>query len=274
MPYYRSSRYRRSSDSSRALRHIEEAKKLSILLGGNDQIVKDYFFSMSGQDLEKIFIQYGEIYGEEPEEYARETFHKWKSGKTIMSGMVAERFFNLLPPMMPFSIKIQIAESLWRHLGPSSHKILKIGPSATTVIIQDTVTAYLQEVVQNFYLSQSFKKRFEWLSGNDVQIEHQLLNHLQDLEKNLVVEAVLLQSERMLIHLNDDRSNFTQLYRHTVSVNKHKLELVTDKNVNGCSLEDYVPKTTSFARAKDDNFNWGCLVWVLIIGGIIILARL
>ena len=37
---------------------------------------------------------------------------KWRTGRVQMSGMVAERLFNLLPPRMPLGVKYKLVEGL------------------------------------------------------------------------------------------------------------------------------------------------------------------
>jgi hypothetical protein len=89
-----------------------------------DQGVKAYFFSLSPVELTAVLDDYQRAYGSEAREYAAKTIPKWRSGRVQMSGMVAERLFNLLPPRMPLGVKYKLVEGLWHHVGPSSkHRV-------------------------------------------------------------------------------------------------------------------------------------------------------
>ena len=87
--------YARSSiGREKAREHIQEAEALSRELGGTDQDVKEYFFSLSPNQLSGILDKYEQQNGEKAREYAEETFPKWKNGQVHMSGKVAERLPN------------------------------------------------------------------------------------------------------------------------------------------------------------------------------------
>lgn len=96
--------YRRRNSGNRGLeaakKHIEEAEQLSEELGGTDKDVKQWFFNLSAQEREEIFIRYTHVNGADAGSYARATFHDWRTGKRQMSGLVAGRLFSLLPPIM------------------------------------------------------------------------------------------------------------------------------------------------------------------------------
>jgi len=227
-----------------ALKYIHDAKKLNRLLGGTDETVKQYLFNLPQENLNSVLEDYEEIYNGESD-YARETLPYWISGRVKMSGMVAERFYKLLPPIMPLRKKFQIAEELWRHVGPSSHKVLRFGETASYPLLVSTIETYITDVVHDYRIPENLENRFDWLAGDDIEVKQQLLNHLQNLDKTLVTEAAISQAKAMLEHLSTENAGYTQLYSHTVSVGKHELQLVADHEVEGCKLEDYVPTSSS-----------------------------
>jgi hypothetical protein len=112
------------------LEHIAAAKRLSAELGGMDQGVKAYFFSLSPLELSAILDDYQQAFGRQAREYTADTIPKWRSGRVQMSGMVAERLFNLLPPHMPLPTKYKLVEGLWHHVGPSSKHRIRLGADA------------------------------------------------------------------------------------------------------------------------------------------------
>ena len=105
-------------------------ERITAQLGGMDQAVKAYFFSLSPVELTAILDDYQRAYGSKASEYATDTIPKWRTGRVQMSGMVAERLFNLLPPRMPLGVKYKLVEGLWHHVGPSSKHRIRVGADA------------------------------------------------------------------------------------------------------------------------------------------------
>jgi hypothetical protein len=70
------------------LAHIAAAKHLTAQLGGMDQEVKAYFFSVPPDELTVILDDYGRAFGSKAHEYAIETISKWRTGRVQMSGIV------------------------------------------------------------------------------------------------------------------------------------------------------------------------------------------
>src|SRR5215472_11802504 len=95
----------RSHRRERALEHIAAAKRLTAELGGMDEAVKAYFFSLPPVELTAILDDYQRTYGSNAHQYAANTIAKWRTGRRKMSGEVAERLFSLLPPRMPLGVK-------------------------------------------------------------------------------------------------------------------------------------------------------------------------
>ena len=125
MPYRRYHyRGRHRGGRDRALQHIAEAREFSREVGGADEDVKKYFFSLPSNQLRPILDEYEKKYGRKAREYAEEVgLSGWRSGRVTMSGMVKKRLFNLLPPRMPLLAKYSLVENLWNHYGPRSKKI-------------------------------------------------------------------------------------------------------------------------------------------------------
>ena len=116
------------------------------------------------------------------------------------------------------------------------------------------------------------ERRFNWLAADDVGVKQNLLNHLRSLDKSLVVEASRLQAGLMVQHLREDHANQTQRLEHTVTVGKHNLKLVADKNAEGCKFEEF--RTVSRGVVGKDDLTW--LWWVLaagVVALIIVLAN-
>lgn len=245
----------------RALQHIEDARVLSEELGGTDKDVKAYFFSLSDEEMGSLLDEYATRYGDPAREYAVNTLGDWKSGRVKMSGTVAERLFNLLPPRMPIGIKYKLTENLWEHFGPKSKKRLRIGLEADLGSTVEAVKAHFDEVVVQHRIPDQLERRFNWLACGDVAVKQQLLNHLRSQERLLLSEGARLQLPVMIDHLKLDREALTTRVSQTLKIGKHELELLIDPDAEGCSIEEWTAPTRPRAEpSSGGGINWGFLI--------------
>jgi hypothetical protein len=255
------------------MRHIEEGKALSRELGGTDEDVKAYFFGLSRRELSEIFDEYGERYGAQPMEYAVETLPKWKSGRVQMSGRVATRLFELLPPRMPLNEKYRLTENLWKHVGPSSHKVLRVGGDATQDEAMQLVRTHISEVVTRYEIPDSLERRFTWLLAGDVRVKQEILNQLRESEIELVNEGVRTQFPVLQQQATGADGQYTQRLAYIVTVGKHQLELLFDATALGVRLEEPRARATGSSSGTGSDAAW--LGWVAaagVIGFILYLA--
>lgn len=261
--HYRSSTYGtgKSDGYERARQHIEDAKRLSQELGGTDVDVKEYFFSLPANQLNNILIEYGERFGAQPEDYARNTMLQWKSGAVKMSGTVAERLFKLLPPRMPIAEKYKLTESLWSHFGPRSKKILRIGLNADIEIAFSEIHKHIKNVVEAHKIPKEMEARFEWLAAGDVNVKQLLLNKLREAEKRLVSEGAKLQLPVMIEHLKSSAGVLTHRMAQTLIIGNHELELLIDREFEGVALEDWKPLALP-PKSVDSNKSW--IIWLIV----------
>jgi hypothetical protein len=206
----------RSAGQQAARRHIQEANQLTQVLGGTDNLVKNFLFDLPPKDLDEVLAKYGDAFGRPAEEYARITMPLWRIRKVHMT-----------------------------------------------------------EVVVTYIIPEQLERQFNWLTSDDVSAKQQLLNHLRDLDKGMVVEAVRLQATVMTQHLQDEGAKNTQLFTHTVTVGKHQLQLEANFKQIGSELVEY-QRYSSRARTKDQNwieqYAWIGIVAVVI--GIIVIANI
>lgn len=252
---YRSSS-RRTVGYERALEHIRQAEVLSRELGGTDQDVKNYFFSLSFFQLKVIFDQYEIDYGKAAREYAEKTLSSWKSGRVHMSGMVAERLFNLLPPTMPLEVKFQLTESLWKHVGPSTNKKYYVGRDVDIDEIARLVKEYLERVVTQYQIPSEMEIRFNWLSQGDVSVKQQLLNHFRQLEKELLSDVLKSQLPILLNHINSEKGNLTNHMAQVLKVGKHEVQIIINDKISGIS--ELEPR---------QSFGSGGYGWIWLVAG-------
>lgn len=255
--YYRSRRYRSGSEEAR--RHIREAEAFSRQMGGTDEDVKQYFFSLGNQQLEPILIEYGKRHGSDAELYARETLPKWRSGMVRMSGMVARRLFSLLPPRMPLRDKYQLAEGVWRHFGPSSRHEFTIGPHTDVEAIASRVSEKLDERVIRFSVPENVRNRFDWLAADDVQLAEQLLNHFRLAQKQLAVAKVSADVATLQRHAKE-RDGVAVSAHSEIRIDKHRVDVWLDESMDAELVEG---RPAAPATAPDSG-SWGCAIFVLL----------
>jgi hypothetical protein len=181
-----------------------------------------------------------------------------------MSGTVAERLFALLPPEMPLATKYRLTENLWKHVGPSSKKRLRVGLDADLESAVAAVRHHIEEVVVNYRVPDNLERRFNWLAAGDVGVKQELLNHLRQLEKSHVVNGARAQLPVMLEHLGSPDGHHTHRVAQTITVGKHQLEILLDKSASGVALEEW----TNWRSGTSD---WGCFssTWFWIMVGLV-----
>lgn len=257
-------RYKRNRNIGleRALQHIEDAKQLSNELGGTDKDVKEYFFNLPKNKINKLFESYGEKYGNDVKEYAVETFPQWKSGKRQMSGLVAGRLYSMLPPMMPLETKYSMVKVLWDKYGPRTDKVLKAGAGVSAREIHLEASKYLIQTVKDWEVNSNLKKRFEWLSSGDVQIQEKLLNHFKNLEKLQIING-LKKKMPVLVNFINNNEKITGSLNETINIGNHQLRINFDLNNEGIKFinpeEDYSPHTyedDTHENGNEKNKNW------------------
>ena len=272
--YYGSRTY--NAGSERARRHIEEAEAFTREMGGMDQDVKQYFFNLSPRELDDILREYGRQFGSDPESYARETFNAWKTGTRRMSGLVAKRLFSLLPPRMPSKTKLDLADNIWKHFGPSSSHAFSVGPLAGIDAIADAVSRKLDAAVTIYNIPDNVKNRFAWLAAGDVRAEEVLLNHFRLQEKKLAVHRIQMELpvlQRQILN-HPETTGATQseirIHKHTFTIRVHKQ--LADKIQEGL-FQAYSPPPKTFAaparrtvnaHQSAGTGNSGCAVFIAV----------
>jgi hypothetical protein len=259
--YRRYSNSRASYASQIRDRHVREAEEFSEEIGGTDKDVKEYFFSLSGSELANILSEYGRLWGEKSEDYAKVAFPRWKKGSTRMSGQTAKRLFDLLPPRMPLKNKYALVENLWKKLGPRSHKILEVGVNAAPNRVLEEVRNYIGKTVDGFVLPAALENRFKWLAANDVHVQQQLLNHFQELEKKQVVDLFRIELPVLLKHRSSS-SGVIQGMKKVLKINNHEFEVQFLSDGQEVTLKDY-QSSPQIKGESEQSYAW--IFWLIAV---------
>ncbi|MGB8203490.1 MAG: hypothetical protein WCE83_02320 [Candidatus Baltobacteraceae bacterium] len=242
--------------------HIDEAHAFSAEVGNADNIVKKAFFSLSGSARTYLLDRYESLYGASARAYAQQTIPKWHSGSVQMSGMVAQRLFDLMPPFMPIAQKHQVFEMVWKQYGPRSSKFLYFGPDSDPEAVLSEVDKYFDGLNVQYKIPSHLERRFDWLSDNDVALKQQLLNHFMNEQRKAAVASARLNLEMMLARMKSP--DFGQISRlsHTLLVGNHQLEMRADPLRSGYIFSD----SGRDAIKPKPQFQWGSCLFVVVIG--------
>lgn len=224
---YRNRTYTATAGQEAARRHIEEARQFEQEMGGTVTDVKKYFFSLPDADLNEVLSAYGCKYGASKEAYARQILPKWRSGSTKMSGDVAKRLFNFLPPLMPISTKFELAGNLWRHFGPASTHYFTVGPRADANGVIEQISTLLFSKIQNYDIPLNIKNRFEWLAAGDVIVKEQLLNYFRQMDRKIAIDSIHALLPILQAQMRDNASH-TGSIRTNIEIQKHSVEIWID----------------------------------------------
>lgn len=255
------------SGRERAMQHIEEAKQLSELLGGTDVDVKEYFFNLTDSELESVLDEYEERYGTVKREYAEEALPSWRLGRRKMSGMVAERLFNLLPPRMPLPTKYEMVQTLWKKYSPTSNEAFVVGPNCKPADVVNAIEQQLLDNITQYKIPPAMENRFIWLSSGDVMKHQQLLNHALEAERKIITDDARTRTQIILGHFNH-QTQWTERIYQEYTIGSHKVELFFDPAASGIQKGRPAPQSQARAKASEGT---GCL---LVISAIIAVSIL
>lgn len=257
------SRKQRNYGYEKARQHIEEANRLTAELGGTDKDVKKWFFSLNSSKREVIFKKYGAKYGATKEEYARVAFTDWKTGKKKMSGLVAERLFSLLPPMMPAKVKFELVENLWKHVGPSKKVLVMAGTNSPMETIINTVKEEVASLTTSWTVPEQMTKRFNWLAQNDSAVYQQLLAHIKQKEKELGETVLADHIPQLKGKFQNEIGETTSRLSYVIDVGKQMVELRLEGNGDTVEVVDWYTAGSKSTSIISKNSSW---IWWILIG--------
>ena len=240
-----------------------------------DQEVKAFFFGLDRERLSDVLDLYGRKFGSDKRAYAEETFPRWRSGERQMSGLVAGRLFDLLPPIMPIDLKLRIVEGLFDKAGKSKADYVLVPmetpPAEVVRFVDKTCFGYLSDVG----IDTSIKRQFDWLSGEDAAVAERLFKHAMQVNFN----AKKVASASMMAQLDRDRAAHADTIEEMTSTIRLRQHEVHIRRTNAVEDMRTVDRWT-FDRGgrpqkpSSSDGGWGWIVVVLFgIGALIVLSN-
>lgn len=264
--------YRRRSCASiagqqAARRHIEEARQFEKEMGGTVSDVKKYFFGLEDAELNAVFVAYSRQYGAPKEEYARQAFYKWKSGSTQMSGRVAKRLFDLLPPRMPIATKLELAGNVWRHFGTTSTHHFTLGPNADPKLVMDRIHETLTAEILDYDIPDNVKNWFDWLAAEDVSVKEHLLNYFRQMDRKIAIDSLNEQLPLLQAQIRD-HSGHTGSVHAKIKIHKHSVQIWIDPRLDP-QFRKGPPEPKRSASGA-----WGLICFLIVVAAIVAIVYL
>ncbi|RIV27049.1 hypothetical protein DYU11_01655 [Fibrisoma montanum] len=183
---YKKRRYRGWSGRSAS---IPKYNRLIKIFGDVIPRIKQSFFELERDALDELFDDYGTIYGEAAEEYARKTFPKWKNYTTNLSGQTMERLVELVPPYLSsqqrYSLLQIVLEKYKRAKHHQSVRINSKDPIRQFSELEDKIKAmdYNESLA---YLPDALLSAAKWLYDDDITAARAMLAEAEKRENDII----------------------------------------------------------------------------------------
>ena len=171
--------YSYDSGHQAAIRHIQAFRELERNLGPIVPDVKTAFLNLDKSDFNRLLSKYGELHGQSAQDYAQQTYPKWRCGQVKMSGTVAERLLNLLPPYLKFDHRYAMVEKLCNHHAKKQYRSVKINlkkPETGLEELNQSIKNVLEVSSESEkYLPPHVLNTINWLNDDDMVVSRQML---------------------------------------------------------------------------------------------------
>jgi hypothetical protein len=162
---------------------------LTRLFGGGVSEIRRAFLNLDDDALDELFSDYGSIYGDSAEKYARKTFPKWKSGATNLSGQTMERLVELVPPYLSSEQRFSILQLVLKnHEKSGPQKTIRINvkePSAGFQELQNSLSSMSHDDVLA-HLPENVMEAAKWLYDDDITSARAMLAEAERRENDLI----------------------------------------------------------------------------------------
>lgn len=163
--------------------------KLLELFGDGVGEIKTAFLNLEEDALDGLFTDYGVIYGDAAERYARKTIHSWRSGKVKLSGQTMERLVELVPPYLHPSNRIGILKTVLsknRKSGTFAFIDIDVKNPIDGFSKLDLELSKINFEDQLAYLPERVMQAATWLYDNDVTAARAMLAQTTKIENEMV----------------------------------------------------------------------------------------
>lgn len=127
--------------------------------------------NFDAETLDEILQDYGALYGESAEKYARNTYHNWKRGATQLSGKTLERLVELVPPYLSAETRYSLIQAvLKRHPVSKPNRYIRInGKEPEQGLAEvDAALAAMNHDDQLAFVPEQVMMAANWLYDEDI----------------------------------------------------------------------------------------------------------
>jgi hypothetical protein len=149
---------------------------------------------------------------------------------------------------------------LWEFCGAPSKLELYVGPEVSKQELLARIQVHFDKEINGHKISETIKNRFKWLSGKDVQLKEDLLNHYQSLEKECLRKGLEQRIPSLLKSLVQ-REGSASAFNQKTSFGRHVVFVEVSPQYEGISeSKPYVSSTES-----ESVFGWCILIGFLAL---------
>lgn len=162
-----------------------KATKLKKQFGGAIEEISRAFYAMDSRNMSALLQRYGQLYGDNAEDYARRTMDKWRSGEVKLSGQTLERLIKLVPPYLSPEKRLELlALILKRHERKPNTQRIEVNVKKPEEGLAEIDRAMNRIVVTDelAYLPSYVMDAAKWLYSDDVTTARAMLAELSSVE--------------------------------------------------------------------------------------------
>lgn len=220
---------------------VSKRQKLTSTFGGVDRDVERIFLSLESVDLEELLEVYTDEFGASAGSYARKTYPKWRNGSVRMSGEVAERLLNLLPPLLPYEARYDLVKKLRQANFRKLSRTVQTAPDRWRQDLQPAIDDVVRHG-ESANLSDALKQRLAWLADGDTAAAERMMSAAikdEAIGRLSYINAEFQRLEVMILELG----NFHTAIHHKIDLPQGSIE-----------VRIVVPRVSAWTKFK--NF-WG-----------------
>lgn len=186
---YRRNRKRRYRKYGRGTYSTTVYSQLTGLLGNVVGNIRQAFFELDRDDADELFEEYGLLYGNSAESYARKTYPSWKNGRTGLSGQTMERLIELVPPYLSADQRYELLQIvLKKYKKPKPYKSIRINiknPDEGLALFETELAAMRQDDALA-YLPDGLLNAAKWLYDDDLTSARAMLAQAEKIENEII----------------------------------------------------------------------------------------
>jgi hypothetical protein len=177
-------------------RNTHEYAVLLDLFGSAIKDIKKVFLTLDANAIDGLMSEYGLIYGDTAERYARETYGHWQSGSIRLSGKTISRLIKLIPPRLGPQQRYEILLKVLKQ-----HEIARKRPKIPVKINLQNPSEGFRQIDRMLedsepddllaLIPEAVIEAAKWLSDDDITAARAMLAEIKKTEANLLKDKAI-----------------------------------------------------------------------------------